>query len=388
MRGTAPTPSTKSWPARRTRRGAGLPRPARWASACCWMPLSCCRGRVPRRSRTPSARRRGGWRPATTTSRSPVLGQPTPSSPTRRSGEEEPDPGGRAHRPRRCLAVGDHRSRAQQGRDDPGRGGARGGGRGPGLPPAQRAPLRGGQAAAPAREADVIGLYAIAQGAPAGGQGAQGEELRRLRCGALELVTGAAPPPLSEADLRAHEAAVRAIAGACGSCLPARFGAAAADEESLLSLLGAREPELAAGLALGRGRAQMSLRGAREPELAEALALVRGREQMTLRVHVPAGAVAAGNEGGPGTRYLAERRRARAVPELDPLRAALAAWIRAERVERHGGETGLLASAYHLVDRGSAAAYQDAVEATPLAGLRASVTGPWPAWAFAPELWL
>jgi hypothetical protein len=211
----------------------------------------------------------------------------------------------------------------------------------------------------------VIGLYAIAQGAPAGGQGAQGEELRRLRCGALELVTGAAPPPLSEAALRAHEAAVRAIAGACGSCLPARFGAAAADEESLLSLLGAREPEL-----------------------AEALALVRGREQMTLRVHGPAGAVAAGNEGGPGTRYLAERRRARAVPELDPLRAALAAWIRAERVERHGGETGLLASAYHLVDRGSAAAYQDAVEATPLAGLRASVTGPWPAWAFAPELWL
>jgi gas vesicle protein GvpL/GvpF len=206
----------------------------------------------------------------------------------------------------------------------------------------------------------VIGLYAIAQGAPQGTVGARGEPLRIAVRGALEAVYGDAPPPLSAEALYAHEAAVRRIADAADACLPARFGASAEDETALSAALATREAEL-----------------------LEALLLVRGREQMTLRVHgAPAFLPAA---SGPGTRYLEERRRASKLPELEPLRSALSGLVRTERVEPHA-EPGLLASVYHLIDRGDAARYRRIVEATELDGLRVNLSGPWPAWSFAPEL--
>jgi hypothetical protein len=206
----------------------------------------------------------------------------------------------------------------------------------------------------------VIGLYAIAQGAPRGAVGARGEPVRIVSRGGLEMVCGDAPPPLSVEALRAHEAAVRRIADAAQACLPARFGSGAADEAALASAVAARVEEL-----------------------VEALELVRGREQMTLRIHGAPAPLLAG--GGPGTRYLEQRRRASTLPELEPLRAALGTTIRAERVESHG-EPGLLASVYHLIDRGSAPQYRRVVEATVVEGLHVSVSGPWPAWSFAPEL--
>ena len=209
----------------------------------------------------------------------------------------------------------------------------------------------------------MIGLYAIVLRAPQGALGAKGERLRALDCGGFCALVGDPPPLLSAEALRAHEAAVRRIAEATDACLPARFGAASADD-------GALEKEL----------------GARAAELAEALQLVRGREQMTLRVHGPgAPAPLLASAGGSGTRYLEERRRARKLPELDPLRGALSPLIRAERVERHS-EPGLLASVYHLIDRGQAPGYTRLAEAVKLEGLRVLVSGPWPPWSFAPEV--
>ena len=76
---------------------------------------------------------------------------------------------------------------------------------------------------------------------------------------------------------------------------------------------------------------------------------------------------------------------ARALPELDPLRSALEGLVRAERLERHT-EPGLLASVYHLIDRGAAARYRALVERVSLEGLRVALSGPWPAWSFAPEV--
>jgi Gas vesicle synthesis protein GvpL/GvpF len=206
----------------------------------------------------------------------------------------------------------------------------------------------------------VIGLYAVVQGAPQGLEGAAGEPLRTVAHLGLELVCGDAPPPLSAEALRAHEAAVRRIADVAQACLPARFGACASDDAELRQLIEARSPEL-----------------------TEALGLVRGREQMTLRV---LGAAApAPSSKSPGTRYLEERLRASRLPELDPLRAALSDLVRAERVERHG-EPGLMASVYHLIDRGAADGYRRRVESSPLGAVRVTVSGPWPAWSFVPEL--
>ncbi len=102
-----------------------------------------------------------------------------------------------------------------------------------------------------------------------------------------------------------------------------------------------------------------------------------------LRIHGPAVPTQAFPRSS-GTRYLEERRRARRIPELDPLRAALQGISHAEHIERHS-EPGLLASVYHLIDRGASAGYRRIVEATALPGLRASISGPWPAWSFAPE---
>jgi hypothetical protein len=209
----------------------------------------------------------------------------------------------------------------------------------------------------------VIGLYAIVSEAPAGISGAAGEPLRALRAGELIALVGDARSEVTPESLRAYDAAVRRIASAVDACLPARFGASARDEDALLRELGDREADL-----------------------REALALVHGREQMTLRVQGPQrapGAEPPSSGGGPGTRYLEERRRARSAPELGPLREALRELVRAEKLER---TPGLLASVYHLIDRGTAAAYARIATATPLDPLRVTVSGPWPAWSFAPEV--
>jgi hypothetical protein len=104
-----------------------------------------------------------------------------------------------------------------------------------------------------------------------------------------------------------------------------------------------------------------------------------------LRVHGPAAPAPLNAPPASGTRYLEDRRRARKLPELDPLRTALQSLVRAERTERHS-EPGLLASVYHLIDKGRAADYARAVETARLDGLRVLVSGPWPAWSFAPEV--
>jgi hypothetical protein len=58
--------------------------------------------------------------------------------------------------------------------------------------------------------------------------------------------------------------------------------------------------------------------------------------------------------------------------------------IRAERLERHS-EPGLLASVYHLIDKGRAREYARLADSVKLEGLQMLVSGPWPAWSFAPE---
>jgi hypothetical protein len=195
----------------------------------------------------------------------------------------------------------------------------------------------------------VIGLLAIVD---------DGYAQPALQCSGFKAVLGAAPLPLSEAALRAHEAVVRSIAGRAQACLPARFGSSADSEAAL--------------------RTSLEQRG---DELRQALELVRGREQMTLRV-LGERAVAA---PASGTQYLEQRLKLVRLPELDPLREALKPFVRAEKLEPHD-QPGLLASVYHLIDRGSSADYTRALEAVELFELRVKPSGPWPAWSFAPEV--
>ena len=128
----------------------------------------------------------------------------------------------------------------------------------------------------------------------------------------------------------------------------------------------------------------------RHDAIAEALALVAGCEQMTVRVFGEASTAApAAAAPTSGTRYLQQRADAeRAVPgAARPLADAVRALVRAERIVR--GERGVIVTLYHLVARGASGEYQQALEP-----LRATwpgpgfiVSGPWPPFAFAPELW-
>jgi hypothetical protein len=198
-----------------------------------------------------------------------------------------------------------------------------------------------------------LNVYAIADRPPAlAVLGALGEPVRALPAGPFFALAGEVdrPPELTAEMVRAHEAAVRRLAGACPALLPVRFGSFA-------------------------GQVDLS---AREAELLEALELVRGREQMTLRVFGEAPPA----DRRSGTAYLESLRRSRSLPELDPLRAALEPLVRAERTEAHRGP--LLASVYHLIDRGRAPEYLRALAGVALE-VRVAPSGPWPAWSFAPE---
>lgn len=220
-------------------------------------------------------------------------------------------------------------------------------------------------------------LYALMARPPgvSPGFGLRREALRILRCADVFVAAGEMreAPSLSAATLRGHDATVRRLARTSDAILPVRFGSLVANEAALSEAL---EPSAAA--------------------VGEALDLVRGREQMTLRVYGERAArtEAAGGEAedalGPGAQYLARKRRsyarALALPEIEPLRPVLRGFVRAERIEPHEAPP-LLASLYHLVERGAGGAYSAAVQeaALGLPGVRLTVSGPWAPYAFAPE---
>lgn len=218
-------------------------------------------------------------------------------------------------------------------------------------------------------------LYALVDAGPAGplGQGIAGEPLRLVPHGELAAVVGEIPerPRLERAILERQDAVVRRLAEDCGAILPARFGEAFANEAALAGQLAAREREVAAALELVRGCVQMTLRVFGEPE--------------------PLPEPPTAPAGGPGTSYLAARRReaerARSLPEIAPLREALRPLLRAERIERHEAAGPLLGTAYHLVPRDQTGAYLATLEAARerIGDRRVAATGPWPPYAFAPE---
>lgn len=218
-------------------------------------------------------------------------------------------------------------------------------------------------------------VYALLAEAPRGdtGEGLDAEPLRFVPVGDVLAAVGDMPaaPAVSPAALRAHDAVVRRLAAAVDAILPVRFGTLLEGETALVDAIARRAARL-----------------------REALALVTGREQMTLRMFGQPAPVTEAEPGvdelGPGARYLEGRRRqARRdaeIPELAPLRRHLAALVRAEVAQRHDSPP-LLASVYHLIDRGSDAAYVAAVAAgaDALAPVRAVASGPWPPYAFASE---
>lgn len=212
-------------------------------------------------------------------------------------------------------------------------------------------------------------VYAVCRPprAPLASTGMAGERLALCRVARVAAVVAerTRPPPPTVAALRRYDAAVSALARELPALLPARFGTCVASVEELAFLLRAREASLRRGLREVRGRVQMTLRTV-AAERARAPAPAPGPTRRDAgRAYLQARAAQARSEAE--------------VPALAPVLAAVARWVRAQRVVR----SGPVASVYHLIPRGSVAAYTSAAQrAADDAGVRMVLSGPFAAYAF------
>ncbi|HJR58848.1 MAG TPA: GvpL/GvpF family gas vesicle protein [Vicinamibacterales bacterium] len=169
-----------------------------------------------------------------------------------------------------------------------------------------------------------------------------------------------AAPALDDERLREQHGLVLEIASAVRAILPVRFGALM-DKRELVTFARDHDAEIRLGLDDVRDRVQMTIR-------------IVGR-----RPPAPAARTGTGRE------YLNQRRRA-VSPVLPPaartLLSALRPLVARERQEPGAGR--LLATVYHLIDAGDSPRYRRIVKhlATPAI----LVTGPWPPFAFTPQL--
>jgi hypothetical protein len=223
-------------------------------------------------------------------------------------------------------------------------------------------------------------VYALTGSAsPVSGSGLAGERLHLVRESSISAVVGrlkVAPRPSAE-TLRGYDRTVRRLAEHVPALLPARFGTCFEDPEELRFVLRSRRAPVQRALAHVRNRVQMTVRIVSASDAVGTPQPTREKSR----------AERAGHPAGRGAAYLRDRAaaaaRERQIAGFDPVRAAVARWVRDEKVERQGP----IITVYHLVPRSAAGAYQRAVlHAAAASGLRVVVSGPWPAYAFADTL--
>jgi gas vesicle protein GvpL/GvpF len=188
-----------------------------------------------------------------------------------------------------------------------------------------------------------------------------GRSIRVFRVGSICVLAGAPQEIRLEEALRDQHSIVVELAKRFDPILPVRFGAR-----------------------MTQARITQVIRPSDEV-LMNALAHVRGRQQLTVRLIGPP--MQAVERPASGTDYLARRLAAQAFPaEALPVRDAVSRFIVDERVQP--GRGGIRLTVFHLVERTDVAAYIEATQdaSEKIAPWRVSLTGPWPPFAFAPEL--
>ena len=175
------------------------------------------------------------------------------------------------------------------------------------------------------------------------------------------------PPELTEAALRAQHRLVVAIAREFDAILPVRFG-------GWIDV-----PELE------------QLIATHERRLRRAFALVRRREQMTVRVFGAERIAARAITSSSGTAYLKRRRdtvHARNPAIAADIRRAVKPLVESERID--AGRGSLQLTVHHLVPSGCSRQYKvrmSAISASLAGRNQIVVSGPWPPFAFAPDIW-
>ena len=204
-------------------------------------------------------------------------------------------------------------------------------------------------------------VYALATGPLPRRIRVAGRSIHVLRVGSVAVAVGTPLDLHVEEGLRDQHAIVIALAQQFDPILPVRFGA----RMTRARIAQVIEPSAGA--------------------LLRALAHVRGRQQVTLRLMGPlAPAISPATSG---TEYLARRLAAQAFPpETSPLQDAVRPFVVDQRI--HPGRGGIRLTVFHLVNKESAPAYIRAAQsvAAKIDPWRVSISGPWPPFAFGPEL--
>jgi len=218
-----------------------------------------------------------------------------------------------------------------------------------------------------ARDDGPLYVYALAEAPVASRLRILGRPLRTLRAGGLAaIVDGRDWQPSGEVHAlqEQHEILVR-LARRVPALLPVRFGSRL-EEARLRAVLSEHETVITAALDHVRDCCQMTLRLIGPPD-----------------VTTPSDVRTDG-----GAAYLRSRR-ARLVhrpAEVHAVGEALGTLVRDERVE--SGHAGIRATVFHLVPRERIETYRTRalVLQQALAPVRLTITGPWPPFAFAPQL--
>jgi hypothetical protein len=217
-------------------------------------------------------------------------------------------------------------------------------------------------------------LFALVDRTPSGGKlkGLSGPlGLRKIPGGFAVVERRADVPPAEFGSLKRHHDVLAQLAPRVDAILPVRFGTLL-DADAIEEALDERDEEIADAFDVVRGRVQFTWRkagsgkrdaGSRKPEAG-----IRKPEAS-------------------GTEYL--RRAAKAAKPAPPaawraLRVKLAPLVAAERFQPAG--PALPETLYHLVARDKSARYSTMGAGVRQANPKLSLTGPWPPFAFAPEL--
>jgi hypothetical protein len=214
-------------------------------------------------------------------------------------------------------------------------------------------------------------IFALVDAVPSGaaGRGLTGALALRKLAGAYALVERRADvPPVAFGTLKKHQAVVSRVARQVPAILPVRFGTLLEPSE-LEEAVEERDEEIAGAFDLVRDRVQFTWRVAGKPRRA-ARGAGRKDEQPTS-----------------GTEYL--RRAARAENPAPPaafraLRSKLAPLAVRQRYQP--GTPALPEAVYHLVDRADVGRYAAEAAAATKANPLLTVTGPFPPYAFAPQI--
>jgi hypothetical protein len=224
----------------------------------------------------------------------------------------------------------------------------------------------------------VLYLYALVDGLhlPDELTGIAGEPLRVEALGSLIAVVGEidAVPAVTPDALARQDRIVRALHGRASALLPMRFGAAHESRRGASHAVAVRAAVLQQRLEAVRAREQMTIRVVRLGATGATEASASNRTGVEAETT---------DETGAGRRYLEARAVGRTPRELLPLLEALAPIIRATRVEP-ARTPGLVATIYHLIDRGASGEYRQRARraAASLPDLRLRISGPAPCYAF------